>query len=509
MNDSSIRFDFVMHTRIIIFLSICVATIISLHSVRGLFDQWMKFDGSYSHGFLLCAYCGYLLWEKPRFIKPRIQPQPSIFGVFCFLVLSLSALLTQIMFIEVLGQLLLPLIILSLFWSFLGLSLTIKLMIPVILLFFSVSVWDYAIYVLQLITVFWTNIFLSLSGIDFSISETFVTLPGLGVFEVAAGCSGLRYFLIASVLSLIIADQWLYQWRSRLKILCLGVFLGLLSNWIRVSVIIYIGHVTEMKSSLIEDHEMFGWVLFAIIMTPFIIYARKLSDSDFSVREQKSEASEPMICSSPMVKHPTKLFSVVITTFVCSWLMPSFESIPSRQVDLSLQSMQWTKLPLKQVSPVGSQFVSPPQYFNGLYSHQSGTWLYLSYYGYPEQAPGSELVFYSNRFYDKSAWIPHPVDVPNTENAKWHIRRLEERIGEQRQYLVAATYVAGNYQGSNRLEVKLNQLLAWLNSDPEQFAGILALRCRTECDEELYLLIETMNPALSAMRRVARHYEPK
>src|SRR5690606_15023335 len=30
---------------------------------------------------------------------------------------------------------------------------------------------------------------------------------------------------------------------------------------------------TEMKSSLMEDHELFGWVLFALVMLPAIYYA--------------------------------------------------------------------------------------------------------------------------------------------------------------------------------------------------------------------------------------------
>jgi len=64
-----------------------------------------------------------------------------------------------------------------------------------------------------------------------------------------------------------------YNLKQRIAALLMGTALGLLANWIRIFALIIIGHITEMQSSLMSDHEFFGWALFAAILFPSIYFS--------------------------------------------------------------------------------------------------------------------------------------------------------------------------------------------------------------------------------------------
>ncbi len=138
--------------------------------------------------------------------------------------------------------------------------------------------------------------------IDFEVEGVFVYLIGVGTFEVAHGCSGLRYLLVGGqALVLIYGELYLSRLRSRITLFCLGgVAFALLANWIRVFVIIYMGgYETNMQSGLIEDHENFGWWVFAgTLVPPLYFLARQLEKRDDQVvasqdNDEKQDHAKP------------------------------------------------------------------------------------------------------------------------------------------------------------------------------------------------------------------------
>src|SRR5690606_33172616 len=110
--------------------------------------------------------------------------------------------------------------------------------VPVGLLIFTVPVWDFLSWNLQVITVEINRLLLGLMDIEFRVEGVFVYLIGVGTFEVAHGCSGLRYLLVGQSLAVIYGELNLQRVRSRVIIFLAGVLLALVANWIRVFVII-------------------------------------------------------------------------------------------------------------------------------------------------------------------------------------------------------------------------------------------------------------------------------
>ena len=85
-----------------------------------------------------------------------------------------------------------------------------------------------------------------------------------GQIVIADGCSGLRYFEIALALAYIIALLNNYSERKLLPALIIAAALGLLANWIRIFILVLIGYESKMESSLMANHEYFGWFVFLL-----------------------------------------------------------------------------------------------------------------------------------------------------------------------------------------------------------------------------------------------------
>ena len=55
--------------------------------------------------------------------------------------------------------------------------------------------------------------------------------------------------------------------------LLVAATIGLITNWLRIFLLVIIGYETKMQSSLMNEHEYFGWFLFALIAFPAIYFA--------------------------------------------------------------------------------------------------------------------------------------------------------------------------------------------------------------------------------------------
>src|SRR5690606_38949096 len=209
-----------------------------------------------SHGFLVFAISLYLCRRKIKAIFP-LAFSPSVLGLAFLSSVSFLWALASAMAVQVVEEFLLPLLLWLCFYSLHGWRQAKLLIVPLGFLYFAIPFWDYLAMPLQLITVAVNEVGFKIAGITAEIQGIFVALPGIGTFEVAHGCSGLRYLVVGLTLTTLFGYLNFSQWRWRIALALLGVLFSLLANWIRVFVIIYVGHETNMESSLIEDHESF------------------------------------------------------------------------------------------------------------------------------------------------------------------------------------------------------------------------------------------------------------
>ncbi|WP_369601983.1 exosortase [Hahella sp. SMD15-11] len=366
--------------------------------------QWTIMDGAYSHGFL--AF-GVFIWLLHH-LRPELDGQPVQFSWIgaVWVLLSLAGiLLGTSLLIEAVEQLAAFVLPFALVWMVLGWPVAQRLILPAGILFTAVPVWDVTSYALQSLTVAVDHFLLGFSDIDFEVNDIFVTLKGLGTFEIATGCSGLRYFLVGLVVAQLNAILYVRSWPRRLSIIGIGILFSLAANWLRVYIIILVGYYSKMESGLIRDHEAFGWVLFAVMLVIFYFVSRRLEDAPDGQPQGTPGTAAPAVVSG------TALACVVLAGIVSLGLYAD-QRQPSSVTDAQIAPLpermgHYSRLPIMLDPPWKPIWKGYDRLNAGAYIPAEQTPLgsvYVFDYWYINQKPGREMIQDANRFYDSYRW---------------------------------------------------------------------------------------------------------
>lgn len=457
-------------------------------ALQVLFSRWQKLDESYSHGFIVLLVCLVLAVRKWRSVRPVNGLYPVWIGP-----LALAAavyLAGSVLFVEAFQQIaMVPLIVgsLLLIW---GWRQTSAFFLPIGLFIFAIPVWDYLSWPLQLITVAVNQLLLSALGIDFSVEGVFVYFPGIGAFEIAHGCSGLRYLLVGLTISTIYAELSYQRLTERVILLVAAAFLAMVANWIRVFVIIYVGYESNMTSSLIWEHDHFGWWVFAGTLVPLFVIARYLENR----QAQPSSESDQVVTQKSKGKAKAWISLVPVLVFVTlAWAVESsnaeadFQGSSRHSFEI-LPSEQW--LPVFQNSLAGWRPVvqNPDLETSGVFvkrqelqSGQAQPEYYVGLFTYIQQRPGSEVVQYANRLYDSDVLIPQRTFVvPAGNHTTLNGLELKYRQSESRVYLAYGYYVESFWQ-ADEVRAKLAQLPGIFNNRSDASLLVIGVRCDA-CD---------------------------
>jgi len=270
------------------FISILIiTTLIALFNSPIMTTLWRYSfdDGTYSHAFLIPFIVGYLFYIVTSANKLIFRVKFSWFATVMFLLSS------YILFVASSAQISL------LYWFATILLLctainlvfisNLKIFFPALYFVFLIPVWGVLTIPLQYISIFAVNVMMGFTNIPVFVEQEFVQIPS-GVFEIAGGCSGLRYLLTSLAISSLFSFLYLRTTKNTIIFIAVAIFGALLTNWLRISALIVIGHQTEMTSSLMDDHNMFGWYLYI----PFMLLLFKLGGylSDNEVRTNKITA---------------------------------------------------------------------------------------------------------------------------------------------------------------------------------------------------------------------------
>lgn len=281
---NELKMDFSVKYPPVTFIYITAITfIVCLLNLPILESLWINSfdDGTYSHAFLVPLISFFLFFKASQDKKIILREKSSI--GFILLLLASGALLfissnAQISLGYWLSFLLIYLSSLLIVFRF-----NIYLIFPASYLIFLIPFWGSLVPLLQDMSVIVASFFMSWTNIPIFVEKQFITIPA-GVFEIAGGCSGLRYLIV----SLAISSLYIYLYIRRVKpailFIMFSILGALLTNWIRITLLILIGHYTNMESSLMEDHNMFGWYIFIPFMFLLFWFGDKLIDTSLSTK---------------------------------------------------------------------------------------------------------------------------------------------------------------------------------------------------------------------------------
>ncbi|KXO11779.1 MULTISPECIES: exosortase [Marinobacter] len=479
----------------------CLIGLVTFPTIEGIVSRWLKLDESYSHGFLLAAVSLFLTARAAMIhpVKAGFYPFWLVPFIACFTVYWLGGLIR----LQALQQLVMVPMLLSAFAVLMGWRQVRWFLVPLGLLFLTVPVWDFLSWTLQLITVAVNQFLLGFANIEFEVEGVFVYLIGVGTFEVAHGCSGLRYLLVGQALVLIYGETYLSRLRSRVTLFCLGVAFALVANWIRVFVIIYLGYETNMQSSLIDDHDNFGWWVFAGTLVPLYFIARRLEiKDDLAIAQQKAVQPEIMTPSG----NPAVAVVVIMIAGFATWI-----ALPERTSAVSAQPAALALDLSEHYGPVfGAQLAGwRPQirnpdrmYVQTLFDREevrAGQGAEVTYYfgvfTYEFQRHRAELIQYSNRLYDREVWTPeHFFHVPTSLDIPVQGITLRNRMTGQRIHLGYTYLVQGRWE-TDQWRAKLAQVSGFFNHRDDASLLITAVNCENcNVEEALTGFIERAFP---------------
>lgn len=464
-------------------------------TILGLFDRWRKFDESYSHGFLVFFISLYLCLNTWR----RLRPEPGIYlPWFLPLVASVLVYLAgQILLIEAFQQLALIPIFFSGLLVLWGWRQTLPFLIPVGLLTFALPLWDYASWPLQLITVEVNQFMLSRLDVEFVVEGVFVYFPGVGAFEIAHGCSGLRYLLVGVTLSLLYGELNLRTWRNRIGLVLCAVLFALLANWIRVFIIIYVGYESNMTSSLINEHDFFGWWVFGATLIPLFFVARWLESREELFDASGPDASPGQALSSFEASIPAQLLVILPVLMLVISLCISGGSSKASQIGSPkprfslVDSNHWMPLFVQDLNGWSPNVVGADRYVEGAFIRRhdlkpdgaSDQILFVGLYTYDYQRPGAEVVQYNNRLYDTSYQLPdRTFEVSSGSGVELSGLTLRYRQSSEHIHVAYGYYVEGRWERLD-LQAKLAQLPGIFNNRSDASMLVIGLQC-DRCDAD-------------------------
>jgi exosortase A len=229
----------------------------------------------YTHGWVVLAVTVGLLW-RDRHALAAVSLRPPRLGWVPLALGSVAWLVGYNVGLLALSTLVMPLLVLAAAWAAGGWTLARHVSFPVLFLYFALPVWELLNPLLQWLTAV-VNLWLTrLVGIPVVMDGNVIHIPE-GWFEIAGGCSGLHFFIVAMAIATLHGHIDRDGARSRALLLAFAGGLALLTNWIRVFIIIVAGHLSDMQHFLVKvDHYYFGWVLFSFVLVGYVFLASYL-----------------------------------------------------------------------------------------------------------------------------------------------------------------------------------------------------------------------------------------
>jgi len=258
---------------LILFTAICALNIPILITLwRHSFD-----DGTYSHAFLIPFISLFLYYELAQ--SGKLQFREAFSAISATLLLLSSYLL----FITSNAQISIGywVSLLAVFMSSVTMLYRFNwyVVFPAAFLIFIFPFWGVLVPILQNISVIAVTYMMSFSGVPTYVEAEIITIPA-GVFEIAGGCSGLRYIIVSLAIGSLFIFLNIKDTKKAALFLSLTILGALLTNWIRITALILIGEYTNMESSLMEDHNTFGWYLYVPFMILLFIVGNSMAGTN-------------------------------------------------------------------------------------------------------------------------------------------------------------------------------------------------------------------------------------
>lgn len=439
-----------------------------------LAGYWGKFSETYAHGYLVLACAIYLLYDhhqRSRIFSFAASRPETLLAVLASAGLGTVFVIADFIQVRIVMLALMPALLLVWIFGVFGARAARAAIIPCGLLYTAIPLWEVLSVPLRVMAVAVTEYGLELIDIPAYIDGFKIELTN-GILEVAHGCSGLVYLLTSVALSVIISALHFGSVAHRVLVIAAACLVGITTNWIRIYSLVLIAHYSKMQSSLVTDHELYGWVVYLVIFGAFMYWVLRVSNNASIPQD-----SAPELCQkgsrSSFEAALLLCMSLIITTVSVSHLVNASKGVGA--------TVEFNLLGFRKINPD-----EVPVRYSGFDSHfawrgvLSGYAVRTDILIYTQQKQGKELAYYMNHIALPEEKITRAIDSGGFS--------LNQLYGGSRGRLIAWQYRVGTSSTTHPLALKL--LEAWYGLSGNLVSGlhtVIYLCADRHCSDDEWL----------------------
>lgn len=435
-------------------------------TVASLGRLWWSSD-AYGHGLLVFPLSLYLVWRRRAAISRR-TPHIMPWGFPLLALCSIAWAMAYLVHVQVAQQLILVVLLGVVVWALFGSEVLKPLAFPIALLLLAVPVWDVLVPSLQRYTAVHSAYMLRALGVPVFLDGQHLAIPA-GDFVVADVCAGLRY-LLATLSVAVLYASLTYRTALRGAVLVAGAaMLAVALNWVRVVIVVFIGHLTQMQHPLVRDHMWIGWALFGLGLVPLFALGAWL-------REEGAPPAAPQVSAdgSACPGRSRRWTAATLVALAALAIGPAVaHAIKARQPPAATIVVPSIAVPAGWAGPLRPDVAWRPR-FTGAQARQLVSYeragrrvtLFIAYYRTESQ--GAELVNEDNTLYDTDSWDERRSvqrRIRDVQGGAFPVQETELRAGGRSRLVWSWYYADGRFM-AGRVDTKLHQLWGLLRGAP-------------------------------------------
>lgn len=243
-----------------------------------LYGRFVQEDSYYSHGFLIPFVCAYLIWRKRKRLSEVII-KPNAWGLMitsCGIVLHFAGMALRFNFASYIAIIV---VLSGLVLYLLGLQFFRQILFEIFFLLFMIPLPEVIIigiaFHMKIFAAYLATLIVKLMNIPIVQHGSTIYLNS-GRLEVGDPCSGLRSLISFLALGVLFTQFTDARIAKRLLLVVCTVPIAILSNVIRIMVLILVTHVYGEKAVAGFVHDFTGIMVFVLGFIGFIIASRIL-----------------------------------------------------------------------------------------------------------------------------------------------------------------------------------------------------------------------------------------
>ena len=457
-----------------------VALAVYWPSAAAAWSYWLQAGGTTQYGMLIAALSiGLLYRARAALASAPVEPVPL--ALPALVAVGAGSMLFWRAGIETLQLALLPPLLFLAVLCALGPRIARPLAFALAFLYFGLPGWGVLWPSLQRLTIHAVAALAVLTRLPARFSGDVVTLPGVGVFEIGSKCSGVNFLVVGLAVAALIGELERGSAKRRIALLAIMGALALVSNWVRVFLIILIGYATHLRNPLAtSDHLLFGWIVFAAALLAYLWLAPRRSRPVSGAEGSPSRAPGAYrggVSTAGVLAAVAAL--MLIPAWVYAVALAQTANPSTVEIELPRARAPWSGPLAATGSLWRPRFVGAPFERQSVYTGPDGGSVEVTALGYARQGEGRELVNEGNSIVGTRGLTV--VAYGRAVAGGQRFRELTAADAAGRRSIIWWVYDIGGHRFVTPVYSALWYGLASLADPPYSVLYALRARCRPSC----------------------------